>query len=225
VSAEVLDRAERDPAANLAFEEALFGELRRNPRALCLFYVNDPCVVLGRNNRAEEWVELDAALADGLPLLRRFSGGGAVYHDHDCLNFSFIVPKRMIERLGHADGGTGLSRYLDHFRGIVLRALSRGGGGFSLTGLSDVSLNERKVSGSAERIAANLVLHHGTVLMRCPLAAIERYLRVPPDRPGVPHAGFVSGLAEEGLVVSLKQLKRWLADEFALTLSRGSQAV
>lgn len=216
---EVLDRAERDPVANLAFEEALFGELRREPRALCLFYVNDPCVVMGRNNRVEEWVELDAVEADGIPLLRRFSGGGAVYHDHDCLNFSFIVPKRMIERPRHADCGTGLSRYIDHFRGIVLRALNRGGSGFSLTGLSDVSLNGRKVSGNAERISADLVLHHGTVLLRCPLAQVERYLRVPPNRLDIAHARFITGLSEEGLSVSLRQVKRWLADEFALTVS------
>lgn len=205
-----------DPRANLAYEEQLFHSLRPAPEPVCLFYVNSPCLVLGRSNAVEQWVHLEAAQADGVPVLRRFSGGGAVYLDQRVLNFSFIVPKSLLDGAAAAAGRlVGPLRYIDSFRGIILRALARGGGRYTATGVSDISLNGRKVSGNAQRIAANLVLHHGTLLRQCPLEQIERYLKVPPNRPGIAHRDFVTGLAEEGLTLTEQQLRQWLAEEFA----------
>jgi lipoate-protein ligase A len=208
-------RDNTDPPANLAYEEALFNSLRAAPQPACLFYVNDPCIVLGRGNVAEQWVHLAATQADNVPVLRRFTGGGAVYLDHGVLNFSFIVPKSMLAGPAQPPAiAAGPQRYIDFFRGVVIRALSRGGVGYSATGVSDISLNGRKVSGNAQRVAANLVLHHGTLLLRCPLDEIERYLKVPPNRAGVPHAGFVTGLSEEGRLHTQATLREWLAAEF-----------
>ena len=85
-------------AANLAYEETLFNDARSWPRPLLLFYVNDPCVVLGRANATAQWVDAAACAVDGVPVLRRFSGGGTVYHDRDNLNYSFIVPRRWLDR-------------------------------------------------------------------------------------------------------------------------------
>jgi lipoate---protein ligase len=211
----MLRRDATEPQANLDYEERLFNNLRAKPEPACLFYVNSRCIVLGRGNAAEQWVRLDAALADGVPLLRRFSGGGAVYHDWRVLNFSFIMPKSILD--GAEPSSTmvpGPIRYIDYFRRIVIRALSRSGDGFSATGVSDVSLNGRKISGNAQRIASNLVLHHGTLLMQCPLAEIERYLQLPPNRPGIAHRDFVTGLLEEGRALQEEQLQLWLAEEF-----------
>lgn len=203
-----------EPCANLVIEEQLFAEVRSKPTPACLFYVNEPCIVLGRSNVPEDWVNLEAAWADGLPILRRFSGGGAVYHDLSNLNFSLLMPKTLLDGPGAASTGSGLSRYVDLLRGVVLRALSRGMAGFEARGVSDIVLNGRKVSGSAQRIAASAVLHHGTVMLKCPHEAIERYLKVPPNRPGVPHRGFVTGLAEEGWPHAEEALMLWLAEEF-----------
>ncbi len=212
----VIDREETQPQANLDYEEQLFHSLRADPGPVCLFYVNRPCIVLGRGNIAEQWVNLDATQAAGVPVLRRFSGGGAVYHDQRVLNFSFILPKSILDGAGAlaAAASPGPVRYIDIFRRLVLRALSRGGAGFSATGVSDISLNGRKISGNAQRIAANLVLHHGTLLRQCPLLEFERYLRLPPNRPGIAHRDFVTGLAEEGYMANAAQLKLWLAQEF-----------
>ena len=216
----VIDRVSHDGAANLAFEEELFNELRVAQQPTLLFYVNAPCVVMGRSNRVPEWVNQTALDADGVPLLRRFSGGGAVYQDRDNLNFSFLLPKSLLDgRLSGSPSGLGPAQYIDYFRGIVIRALERSGRrGFAPAGISDIVLNGRKVSGNAQRIASNLVLHHGTLLWRCPLAAIERYLPVPPNRPGVAHAGFVTGLEEEGWTVSMDTFKVWLANELEQAL-------
>jgi lipoate-protein ligase A len=213
-----------DARHHLARERDLFDRLRRAPRAACLFFSCDPCIVLGRNNRAHEWVHQDAAEADGIPVLRRFSGGGTVYLDRDVLNYSFIVPRRLLDELArhrHAQEAV-TARYIRFFRHLIVSALSRGGAGYSLTGASDISLNGRKVSGNAQRIAATLVLHHGTLLMRCPLAAIERYLPIPPDRPGISHARHITGLAEEGRAHSLTELATWLSESLSDALAPAS---
>jgi lipoate-protein ligase A len=211
----VIDRAGYDPQANLAYEEALFHDARGWPRPLLLFYVNEPCVVLGRANPEGEWVNVAACAADGVPVLRRFSGGGTVYHDRDNLNYSFILPRKLLDA---AVLQPGVHAYIAYFRQLIIRALSTASPGFTETGLSDISLKGHKVSGNAQRIASNIVLHHGTLMLRCPLDAIERYLPVPPNRPGVAHRGFVGGLHELGLQCSLDEVKQWISAEFRRTL-------
>jgi len=214
-----IDREGSDPTANLAYEETLFARLRGRPDCGLLFYVNSPCIVLGRGNKDEQWVDRQRAEADGLPVLRRFSGGGTVYHDRDNLNYSFIIPRDLLDRLSAAPpAATLVQRYIHFFRSIVVEALSGLNPGFSETGLSDISLNGLKVSGNAQRIASDLVLHHGTLMLRCPLAAIERYLPIPPNRPGIRHADFISGLAEQGVQVSMEELRNLIAESFARRL-------
>jgi lipoate-protein ligase A len=209
-----------DAGQHLASERQHFDDLRQAPRPVCLYYVCDPCVVLGRNNRADRWVHEDAARADGIPVLRRFSGGGAVYLDRGVLCYSFIVPRRLLDELttGGLQQETTTARYIGFFRRLIISGLGRGGEGYHPTGASDISLNGRKISGNAQRIAAGLVLHHGTLLLRCPLAAIERYLPIPPDRPGISHAAHVTGLAEEGRPHTSAELMSWLTAAFTAAL-------
>jgi lipoate-protein ligase A len=232
---EVIDLPGHDPQANLDFEEALFNRLKGDPHPALLFYVNAPCVVLGRSNKAAEWVDEAALAADGVPLLRRFTGGGAVYHDEHNLNFSFLMPRAMLDVLvrcrpactTRATEGAGEPApygprdYIAFFRSLVISALERGSGqgGYAQAGVSDITLNGRKISGNAQRIASSLVLHHGTLLLRCPMEPIERYLRVPPNRPGVPHRGFITGLWEEGREHRVEELKQWVIAESEKRLS------
>ncbi len=232
---QVIRRAGHDPAANLAYEEELYDSLRpqRGPadvapvpiRPTLLFYVNSPCVVLGRSNKDEQWVDHSACAAAGVPVLRRFSGGGTVYHDLNNLNFSFIMARRQVEAAqAGIPGGPATTHFIEYFRGLALRALARLGPGFSASGLSDISLNGRKVSGSAMRLSGALVLHHATLMLRCDLAAIERYLPIPPNRPGVRHSDFVTGLEQEGLAVSPERAMQALEDELILTFRGNGQS-
>jgi lipoate-protein ligase A len=214
VELQVIHRAGYHIQKHLDYEQALFRQLRGAPGAACLFYVCDPCIVLGRNNRSEEWVDAEAARADGVPVVQRFSGGGTVYLDRGVLNYSFIMPRMLLDQLSPPSASPATVRYINFFRGIVIRALNITAVGFSASGTSDVSFHGRKVSGNAQRIASNQVLHHGTLMVKCPLAAIERYLPLPPDRPNVPHADFITGLAEEGLDLPMAQLKAELAREY-----------
>lgn len=204
-----------EPENNLAFEQAQFERSRDGFVACCLFYRNNPCIIMGRNNKPEDWVDTAIAEVEGIPVLRRISGGGAVYHDLDTLNYSFIAPKAVVDGLV-ALGPLSLStsKYIDFFRKLVIRALSPLGADLAPARTSDINLNGRKISGNAQRIASRVILHHGTLLTRCPLGAYEKYLPVPPDRPGVAHREFVTGLHEEGLEANLGLLKAWLAAEF-----------
>ena len=206
-----------DIVANLDHERQLLEDCAARQVSACLFYVNDPCIVMGRSNEPGQWVDSAAAEADGIPVVRRISGGGTVYHDRDNLNYSFIMPRALLNRCcGLAgEGALSTSAYIDFFRGLVIRALSAQGGSWTATGTSDISLNGLKVSGNAQRIARRAVLHHGTLMLRCPLAAIERYLPIPPDRPGVSHADFITGLSEQGYSTDMSVIRQSLAEEFS----------
>ena len=111
----------------------------------------------------------------------------------------------------------GVHQYIAFFRSLIICALPPLGE-FAATGLSDISYRGCKVSGNAQRIASSVVLHHGTLMLRCPLERIERYLPVPPNRPGVPHRGFVGGLTELGLDVGMEELRELIATEFRRTI-------
>lgn len=152
-----------DPYANLALEEG-FLEGGGPAGGLLLLYVNGPCAVIGRNQNP--WIEVRADA--GLPVLRRASGGGAVYHDRGNLNWSLVVAREAHDRLAEL--------------GLVVAALSALGveaeadcrGALRIAGKGPRSGD--KVSGSARRMLRDRVLHHGTLLVESDLGRMESCL-------------------------------------------------
>jgi lipoate-protein ligase A len=137
--------------------------------------VPDPVVVAGRSNRLEDWVQLDACRRDNVPVLRRFSGGGAVVLAPGCLNYA--VATSLVSRPELADVGSSLCFVLQH----IVAA-------FGLTGLaisapSDLSLDGLKVSGNAQRRGRRAMLQHGTILHAFDATLAARYLAPPPREP------------------------------------------
>lgn len=193
-----------DPAEHLAEEEKLLREVK--DEAHLLFYINRPCVILGRNNREEEWVFADAISAAGIPLLKRVSGGGTVYHDGGTLNYSFVMAREMFER------ARGEAKPMDFFRRVVIDALAPLRLSLEAAWLSDINLNGRKICGNAARLTRHGVLFHGTILLTLDYAAMERFLRFPPNRAGIPHREFVTSLAQEGVKLTSEELTQALAD-------------
>ena len=176
----------RDPYLNLSIEHHLFSAAPPDSKILFL-YTNKPCVVIGRNQNP--WLEANLRLLrspraladDGAPstngplppiaLVRRRSGGGAVFHDAGNVNWSAAVPRAAFAR--------------DHHAAMVARALGRCGAADARVNARHDVVMERgggvfKVGGSAFKIARGRALHHGTALLGSRyLGRIAAFLRSP----------------------------------------------
>ena len=168
----------RDPGRNLALEEILF----REGEDLLLLWRSDPCVVIGRNQNAFAEANLRYCEAHGVLILRRFSGGGAVYHDPGNVNCSLSL----------AHEGEYLS--YDPFLSRFLPALHALGVPAERRGASDVVLAGKKLCGTAQAAAKNRVLTHATLLCRADLAALSAALR--PGRAILSGGGVASNRSE-----------------------------
>ena len=89
---------------------------------------------------------------------------------------------------------------------LALSGLALAGLELGMSGLSDLNLHGRKVSGNAAKLLRRGVLFHGTILMRADYEAMERFLPIPPDRPGVSHRQFVTSLEQEGISLTAEEL-------------------
>ncbi len=152
-----------DPRRNLALEEHLLRNICRD-EPLLLFYVNEPAVILGRNQNVWQEVDLDYVQANDIHLVRRLSGGGAVYHDGGNLNFSFITP-----------GSADLHNFAKFTEPVtaVLRSL---GVGAELRSKSSLFVGDKKISGNAQYMTAGRMVSHGTLLFDTDLEQLLRAL-------------------------------------------------
>ena len=134
----------------------------------CLFfYRNSPSVIIGRNQNPFREVNRPWCARHGIPLLRRISGGGAVYHDLGNLNYSFVVPRSEYEP--------------DATVGLVVEALHRlGVKDACIEGQHGIFVNGLKVSGSAFALNGKTALLHGCLLVCTDLESLRLALRQPP---------------------------------------------
>ncbi len=159
-----------DPHVNLAIEEYALRHL--DPRfTYVLFYVNEPSIILGRGQNAFDETNAAYVRERGIHVVRRLSGGGAVYHDAGNLNFSFIT-----------DAGPGRLHNFGLFTGPVTRVLQEMGVDAALEGRNDVVVAGRKVSGNAQFSTARRMFSHGTLLFDTDLSEVGRALHVDPGK-------------------------------------------
>lgn len=152
-----------DPRLNLALEEFLLRHLDL-VEPILLFYVNEPAVIIGRNQNTAEEIDPDYIKAQGIHVVRRLSGGGAVYHDLGNLNFSFITPNK---------------KYLHDFSRFtepVIRVLADLGVEAELKGKSDIFAAGKKISGNAQYATGGRMFSHGTLLFDTDLEAMLKAL-------------------------------------------------
>ena len=158
-----------DAFYNLALEEHLL--LHRPEDDFLLLWQSDNTVVIGRHQNFSEEINLAAAEKQQVNIVRRTTGGGAVYHDGGNLNFSFIT------------GASGSSSAtMRQFTLPVIEALCHMGLNAALSGRNDIVADGAKVSGNAQRLYKNRILHHGTLLFDSNLDVLAEVLKVRPEK-------------------------------------------
>lgn len=159
-----------DAAVNLAAEQMIFDTLPRG-QSCFLLWQNRSAVVIGKHQDALAEIDRSFVEKQGIQLVRRLSGGGAVYHDLGNLNYSVI-----------ADSAGSKAPDMAAFCEPVLRLLQRLGVPARLSGRNDMTVAEKKFSGSAQYLCGGRVLHHGTLLIDSDLSMVSRALRVDPEK-------------------------------------------
>ncbi|HEY7878140.1 MAG TPA: lipoate--protein ligase, partial [Gemmatimonadaceae bacterium] len=159
-----------DPTLNLALEEYALLNLDLSESYL-LFYVNRPSIIIGKHQNTIEEINCDRVEERDIAVVRRISGGGAVYHDLGNLSFSFITrytPQRF-------------NNYAE-FTGPVVQALRDLEVPAELTGRNDIVVQGRKVSGNAQVVRGERMFSHGTLLLDSNLDDITLALRPKPGK-------------------------------------------
>ena len=152
---------------NLA-RDGYFLENNKKGDVVLYFYVNKNAVIIGRNQNAWKECSIANMNADGVQLVRRHSGGGAVFHDNGNLNFSFITDEK------HYD----LNRQMR----VILNAVSKLGLKAELSGRNDITVDGKKFSGNAFSLAKGNRSHHGTILVNADLTKLSNYLCVSKEK-------------------------------------------
>ena len=164
-----METGSTDPYFNLAFEEFVLAH--RTDGDYLLLWQNDNTIVIGQNQNAEAEIYRRFVEEQGIRVVRRMTGGGAVYHDLGNLNYSFITDVENAETLT-----------IRKFTEPVVAALRGLGLQAEASGRNDILVEGQKVSGTAQRIMGERLLHHGTLLFDSNLGAVASALRVDPAK-------------------------------------------
>jgi lipoate-protein ligase A len=182
-------------AENLALDEALLDEAEaaQEPMETLRFWESPgPAVVVGRSSNVAREVHVDRCRRDGIPVLRRSSGGAAVVIGPGCLMYALVLSLAERPALRAVDQA---HRFV---LGTLAKALETLVPGVRRRGISDLVVGDKKFSGNSLRLKRENLVYHGTILYDFPVESIDRYLAHPPREPDYrsrrPHADFVANL-------------------------------
>ncbi|UOQ86596.1 lipoate--protein ligase [Gracilibacillus salinarum] len=159
-----------DPYINLAIEEYVLKNFGQEDTYL-LFYINGPSIIIGKNQNTVEEINTDYVDENGIKVVRRLSGGGAVYHDEGNLNFSFITK----------DDGDSFHNFAK-FTEPVVEALQKLGVPAELKGRNDLVADGRKISGNAQFTTRGRMFSHGTLMYDSEIENVVRSLNVKTEK-------------------------------------------
>ena len=160
-----------DPQINLAIEEYALRTMDIDKDSFLLFYINEPSIIIGKNQNTIEEIDTEYVEANGIKVVRRLSGGGAVYHDLGNLNFSFITK----------DDGDSF-RNFKKFTEPVVQALASIGVKAELIGRNDILIEGRKISGNAQFSTNGRMFSHGTLMFDTAIDEVVSALKVRKDK-------------------------------------------
>ena len=159
-----ISRSETDPLFNIAAEEYV---LKQFTNDVLMLWQSEPSVVIGKHQNLVAEVNLNYTRQNNIPVLRRISGGGTVYHDLGNLNYTYIRNEENRERLIDFKG----------FSNPVIEFLKTLGVNAEVEGKSNLVVAGKKFSGNAAHVFKNRVLHHGTLLFSSNLDELEKVIR------------------------------------------------
>lgn len=160
-----------DPRINLAIEEYAVKNMDVEKDSYLLFYINEPSIIIGRNQNTAEEINTKFVDDNNIHVVRRLSGGGAVYHDLGNLNFSFLTK----------DDGESF-RNFQKFTEPVTEALAEMGVEAKLEGRNDILVDGKKISGNAQFATNGRMFSHGTLMFDTEIERVVKALNVSKDK-------------------------------------------
>ena len=164
-----LDLTTTDPAFNLAAEEYVFNSLPKD-RMYVMLWQNNNAIIIGKHQNTHAQINEAFVKEKGIRVVRRLSGGGAVYHDLGNLNFTVIADAQ-----GDA---LDFGRFCD----MVIRALEKLGVTAQRNGRNDMTIQGKKFSGNAQYLRDGRVMHHGTLLFDSDMTVLSQALQVDEEK-------------------------------------------
>ena len=147
-----IESGKTEPRYNLALEQFVFDSLDRS-RGYFMLWQNHNSIIAGKYQNTSAEINTEFVNAHNISVVRRLSGGGAVYHDLGNINFTFISDVKENET---PDFNT--------YCGLIQKALISFGVPAKISGRNDMTIDGKKISGNAQYVRQSRILHHGTLL-------------------------------------------------------------
>jgi lipoate---protein ligase len=163
-----IEREHTNPYFNIAAEEYV---LKAFEQDVFMLWRNDPCIIVGKHQNTLAEINTDYIREKNIPVVRRITGGGTVFHDLGNLNFTFIK--------------NGKEDELVNFRKFtlpIIEVMQLLGVEAKFEGRNDLTINGKKFSGNAEHVHKTRVLHHGTLLFSAQLGDLSKALKADPSK-------------------------------------------
>ncbi len=158
------------PDYNIALEEYCFKKLLHHDKIFIL-WINEPAIIVGKHQNTIEEINTRFVKENGIHVIRRISGGGAVYHDLNNLNYTII---------SNEDKGSDFD--FKTFSQPVIDTLAELGVKAEFTGRNDLVINGKKICGNAQAYIKGRVMHHGCLLFNTDLSVLNKALEAPKDK-------------------------------------------
>ncbi len=153
-----------EPYFNLAAEEYFFNNFNEN---IFMLWRNSPAIIVGKHQNTLAEINYDYVKENNIKVVRRMTGGGAVFHDLGNINFTFI-------ETGESEKLVDFRKYVQPILDILLKL----GVNAKFEGRNDLTIDGKKFSGNAEHVYKNRILHHGTILFSAKMSDLTQALNV-----------------------------------------------